>query len=348
MHCYTSQLVAVWTFMMTSHFTTDKEYRSHLILPFQNAASGCVFDMYDWPKSSSYAEKWQRFKISKVCTQGRRYIIILVCRRTDACWSLWQFTTWSSLATSKLTCWPRCCTPAPACPGAPPCPAVCRATSLWTSTTGPGLTSTAVWLRQAISFIWWGTSLHFIEIGDQRITQVEMEWNDTSLSMRSRQEVTTHPPPVSKQRKGQLCSITSWQTQTFFFHLHFYKNWFLFEWEELPHVTQWPYLCPSEIGTVISEYSFTTFILFWSDRTWITGDNVRQWTNLSIVFRIFVIQQKDNETFNRAMLLNVGYTEAIKVADWDCLGKFISTADLKSFHMAWTQVFPLSLNNFLN
>ena len=48
------------------------------------------------------------------------------------------------------------------------------------------------------------------------------------------------------------------------------------------------------------------------------------------------------------MLLNVGYTEAIKVADWDCLGKFISTADLKSFHMAWTQVFPLSLNNFLN
>ena len=69
MHCYTSQLVAVWTFMMTSHFTTDKEYRSHLILPFQNAASGCVFDMYDWPKSSSYAEKWQRFKISKVRTQ---------------------------------------------------------------------------------------------------------------------------------------------------------------------------------------------------------------------------------------------------------------------------------------
>ena len=201
---------------------------------------------------------------------------------------------------------------------------------------------------QSISFIWWGTSLHFIEIGDQRITQVQMEWNDTCLSMRSRQEVTTHPPPVSKQRKGQLCSMTSWQTQTFFFHLHFYKNWFLFEWEELPHVTQWPYLCPSEIGTVISEYFFTTFILFWSDRTWITGDNVRQWTNLSIVFRIFVIQQKDNETFNRAMLLNVGYTEAIKVADWDCLGKFISTADLKSFHMAWTQVFPLSLNNFLN
>ena len=37
-------------------------------------------------------------------------------------------------------------------------------------------------------------------------------------------------------------------------------------------------------------------------------------------FRIFVIHQKDNETFNRAMLLNVGYMEAMKLSDWDCLG----------------------------
>ena len=33
-----------------------------------------------------------------------------------------------------------------------------------------------------------------------------------------------------------------------------------------------------------------------------------------------MIHQKDNETFNRAMLLNVGHSEALKISDWDCLG----------------------------
>lgn len=37
-----------------------------------------------------------------------------------------------------------------------------------------------------------------------------------------------------------------------------------------------------------------------------------------------MIHQKDNETFNRAMLLNVGFTEAMKLSDWDCLGRLIS------------------------
>ena len=35
-------------------------------------------------------------------------------------------------------------------------------------------------------------------------------------------------------------------------------------------------------------------------------------------YQIFVINQDDNNTFNRAMLLNVGYREAEKMDSWDC------------------------------
>ena len=38
-----------------------------------------------------------------------------------------------------------------------------------------------------------------------------------------------------------------------------------------------------------------------------------------------MIQQKDDQTFNKAMLLNIGYIEAMKISDWDCLGGFITT-----------------------
>ena len=38
-------------------------------------------------------------------------------------------------------------------------------------------------------------------------------------------------------------------------------------------------------------------------------------------YRIFVISQDDQEVFNRAMLFNVGYSEAVKLSDWDCLGE---------------------------
>ena len=38
-----------------------------------------------------------------------------------------------------------------------------------------------------------------------------------------------------------------------------------------------------------------------------------------------MIQQKDDQTFNKAMLLNTGYIEAMKISDWDCLGGFIIT-----------------------
>ena len=44
------------------------------------------------------------------------------------------------------------------------------------------------------------------------------------------------------------------------------------------------------------------------------------------IFRIFVINQADKLTFNRAMLLNVGYTEAMKLSEWDCLGGFMFTS----------------------
>ena len=37
--------------------------------------------------------------------------------------------------------------------------------------------------------------------------------------------------------------------------------------------------------------------------------------------RIFVISQEDDLKFNRAMLLNVGYKEAMKTSHWDCLGQ---------------------------
>ena len=36
-------------------------------------------------------------------------------------------------------------------------------------------------------------------------------------------------------------------------------------------------------------------------------------------YRIFVISQDDKEVFNRAMLFNVGYREAVKLSTWDCL-----------------------------
>uniref|UniRef100_A0A0N5AH27 Beta-1,4-N-acetylgalactosaminyltransferase n=1 Tax=Syphacia muris TaxID=451379 RepID=A0A0N5AH27_9BILA len=35
-------------------------------------------------------------------------------------------------------------------------------------------------------------------------------------------------------------------------------------------------------------------------------------------FGIFVVEQKQNETFNRAKLMNVGFAEAVKVYDWQC------------------------------
>ena len=38
----------------------------------------------------------------------------------------------------------------------------------------------------------------------------------------------------------------------------------------------------------------------------------------NIHYRIFVISQDDDETFNRAMLFNVGFSEASKISDWDC------------------------------
>ena len=44
----------------------------------------------------------------------------------------------------------------------------------------------------------------------------------------------------------------------------------------------------------------------------------------SIFYRIFVISQEDDLTFNRAMLFNVGYKEAMQVSHWDCLGQPLS------------------------
>ena len=38
----------------------------------------------------------------------------------------------------------------------------------------------------------------------------------------------------------------------------------------------------------------------------------------NIHYRIFIINQSEKETFNRAMLLNIGYSEASKVSNWDC------------------------------
>ena len=45
-------------------------------------------------------------------------------------------------------------------------------------------------------------------------------------------------------------------------------------------------------------------------------------TSFIIFYRILVISQDDNEVFNRAMLFNVGYREAVNLTDseWDCLG----------------------------
>ncbi|EJD74731.1 hypothetical protein LOAG_17990 [Loa loa] len=41
-------------------------------------------------------------------------------------------------------------------------------------------------------------------------------------------------------------------------------------------------------------------------------------TKQQLDYAIFVIEQHENETFNRAKLMNVGYTEAMKLYDWQC------------------------------
>ena len=38
----------------------------------------------------------------------------------------------------------------------------------------------------------------------------------------------------------------------------------------------------------------------------------------NIHYRIFVISQNDTETFNRALLFNIGFSEALNISDWDC------------------------------
>uniref|UniRef100_A0AC34QG84 Galactosyltransferase N-terminal domain-containing protein n=1 Tax=Panagrolaimus sp. JU765 TaxID=591449 RepID=A0AC34QG84_9BILA len=35
-------------------------------------------------------------------------------------------------------------------------------------------------------------------------------------------------------------------------------------------------------------------------------------------YAIFVVEQIENQTFNRAKLMNVGFVEALKVYDWQC------------------------------
>lgn len=37
-----------------------------------------------------------------------------------------------------------------------------------------------------------------------------------------------------------------------------------------------------------------------------------------IEYRIFLIKQNSNETFNRGMLFNIGFVEALKLNQWDC------------------------------
>lgn len=41
-------------------------------------------------------------------------------------------------------------------------------------------------------------------------------------------------------------------------------------------------------------------------------------TKQQLDYAIFVIEQHENETFNRAKLMNVGYAEAVKLYDWQC------------------------------
>ena len=43
-----------------------------------------------------------------------------------------------------------------------------------------------------------------------------------------------------------------------------------------------------------------------------------------------MISQEDDLVFNRAMLFNVGYMEAMKVSDWDCLGQSLSLTVINS------------------
>ena len=41
-----------------------------------------------------------------------------------------------------------------------------------------------------------------------------------------------------------------------------------------------------------------------------------------LLCRIFVISQEDEQLFNRAMNFNVGYVEAMKMAKFNCLGRY--------------------------
>lgn len=41
-------------------------------------------------------------------------------------------------------------------------------------------------------------------------------------------------------------------------------------------------------------------------------------TRQQLDYGIFVIEQAENETFNRAKLMNVGYMEANKIYNWQC------------------------------
>lgn len=41
-------------------------------------------------------------------------------------------------------------------------------------------------------------------------------------------------------------------------------------------------------------------------------------TKQQLDYAIFVVEQYENETFNRAKLMNVGYMEAMKLYDWQC------------------------------
>ena len=43
-----------------------------------------------------------------------------------------------------------------------------------------------------------------------------------------------------------------------------------------------------------------------------------------------MISQEDDLVFNRAMLFNVGYMEAMQVSDWDCLGQSLSLTVINS------------------
>ena len=74
------------------------------------------------------------------------------------------------------------------------------------------------------------------------------------------------------------------------------------------------------IETVISESSSDIFIQYWWGRIYYIGIGSRHYCLFyQHHYRIFVISQDDNEVFNRAMLFNVGLSEAVKLSEWDCL-----------------------------